>query len=96
MANAPTFENVITLATPRTDIPTFPSTTCTQAMELRDMPLNGLQTYLLPLLVYNLSKGQLEVGSDGNKMIVKTMRARCRTKRDLEAYVAEFATLHTI
>ncbi len=96
VANAPTFENVITLETPRTDIPTFPASSCSQLMDLRDMPLNGLQTYLLPLLVYNLSKGQLEVGSDGNRMIVKTMRARCRTKRDLEAYVADFATLHSI
>jgi hypothetical protein len=63
-------------------------------MDLRGMPLNGLKIYLLPLLVYNLSKGQLEVGSDGNKMIVKSIRARCRTKRDLENYVAEFASLH--
>jgi phospholipase C len=96
VANAPTFENVITLEQPRTDIPSFHTTSCTNFMNLRDMPLNSLQIYLLPLLVYNLTNGRLDIGTDGNRMIVKTIRARCRTKRDLDDYVAQFRSLYSL
>ncbi len=96
VANAPTFENVITLEKPRTDLPSFPASSLTQTMDLRDLPLNGLQKYLLPLLVYNLTHGRLEIGTDGNRMIVKTIHDTCRTKRDLENFVAMFPTFYGV
>jgi phospholipase C len=86
VANAPTFENVVTRTTPRTDLPVLPKSTLEEQSDI-DVPLNGLQRHLLPLIVHNLSEGQLDIHSGENHATVQQILVECRTEKEFHAWV---------
>ncbi len=89
-AVAPTFEDVLSRTTPRTDIPVIqPGPAALAATEQFDVPLSGLQEDLIPLLATNL------VGPDGTEADAKRVAmdmAQKSTLRELKDYIA--ASLH--